>query len=616
MNLHYIWIDNYKNLSKVDLNFSNSIRLKYDEQKKVLRIDPSENFIPNFFGENITSLTGIIGENGVGKTSILRYILQYLTGGVNDDDKNSIIVFSHKAKYYYCSNWNITLEGSFDLKLFQKVIDLDHFKVSITNIYLSNHFDPSSFYSTDIGRNQMAGMINLSTHYLLYSDFQKQFGLDAENSQTPFNLKMEAFAIQELKRMVRVLKWINKKSHRNPFPVSIPPFLNLRTVYLLDNSRTDGINAEFEKAVDQIFLGLNSQKERFLVNAFLAGIYGIVNQGKFVIDRDSIKRVFQELFERIIHASKDHRIEWRKNFLFLDRLEMILNDITVSENQILHVQFDILKKFLQYLDKFIQIKSSRINQDGTLLSFKIVDINPTEIEGLVDDFYRIERIVDYADFYFSHQPFSESTLSSGEYVLLSLIGRLNSLNVEDGQSLIMLIDEAELGLHPQWQKEFLNILIDFISQRFKTCAIQIVITSHSPFIVSDLPPHCCIFLRKESGSVITTNSLNKTPETFGTNIHELFTDSFFLKNGLMGEFSRQKIDDLVREVYKKETFTREYFDKVKPLINIIGEPFIRQKLLEKIAAGMSPQDVDYVILDRERELNNLRTIRDDKNRAQ
>ena len=84
----------------------------------------------------------------------------------------------------------------------------------------------------------------------------------------------------------------------------------------------------------------------------------------------------------------------------------------------------------------------------------------------------------------------------------------------------------------------------------------------------------------------------------------------------MGEFARQKIDDLVKEIFEKSTFDVEYFNKVKPLINIIGEPFVRQKLLEKIASGMTPQDVDYLIRDREQELANLRIIRNDKNRTQ
>ncbi len=46
---------------------------------------------------------------------------------------------------------------------------------------------------------------------------------------------------------------------------------------------------------------------------------------------------------------------------------------------------------------------------------------------------------------------------------------------------LLLIDEIETHLHPKWQKAILSILREMFSQ------MQIILTTHSPFIVSSLP---------------------------------------------------------------------------------------------------------------------------------
>jgi predicted ATP-binding protein involved in virulence len=45
---------------------------------------------------------------------------------------------------------------------------------------------------------------------------------------------------------------------------------------------------------------------------------------------------------------------------------------------------------------------------------------------------------------------------------------------------LLLIDEAENHLHPKWQKTFLNSILNIFPN------LQIIITTHSPFIVSSV----------------------------------------------------------------------------------------------------------------------------------
>ena len=197
--------------------------------------------------------------------------------------------------------------------------------------------------------------------------------------------------------------------------------------------------------------------------------------------------------------------------------------------------------------------------------------------------------------------------------MLLIFSRLNSIKVDSKKPLIILIDEVELALHPQWQKQFIYHFVDFIETRFKNHNVQIILTAHSPFILSDLPSNCIVLLKKENGETITSDSLESAKETFGANIHELFTDSFFLQDGLMGEFSRRKISNLISDIKEQEKISLDDFEgKYKKRIEIIGEQFLKAKILELVAEKSDIQLIDKIIDRRNNEIEILRQIRNRK----
>jgi predicted ATP-dependent endonuclease of OLD family len=79
--------------------------------------------------------------------------------------------------------------------------------------------------------------------------------------------------------------------------------------------------------------------------------------------------------------------------------------------------------------------------------------------------------------FFTHKPFEESSLSSGEYMMLSIFGRISSLldkilakdiDLKNSPSFLLLLDEAELGFHPQWQKTLLVIFLILLTTDLRT----------------------------------------------------------------------------------------------------------------------------------------------------
>jgi predicted ATP-dependent endonuclease of OLD family len=210
----------------------------------------------------------------------------------------------------------------------------------------------------------------------------------------------------------------------------------------------------------------------------------------------------------------------------------------------------------------------------------------------------------------------ESMPSQGEISLLFLLSSIYSSLIpilKDEQNdhkeyfknnVMIILDEPMNSLHPQWQKNFIYNLINFLKENFPDIEFQIVLTTHSPFILSDLPKEYVIFLDKfdyktkekypkldikdlKNGNCINVSEHIEL-KTFGANIHTLLSNGFFMSDGLMGEFAKGKINE-IKDFYdanknlkkedsnfesKKDEFekNKKYFENIQ---KIIGEPFLK-----------------------------------------
>lgn len=193
-------------------------------------------------------------------------------------------------------------------------------------------------------------------------------------------------------------------------------------------------------------------------------------------------------------------------------------------------------------------------------------------------------------------------LSSGQLALLNLFGRLHSLaeEVKDKESILLLLDEVDLGLHPEWQRKWISTALPIIGEIFKGKYVQIILTTHSPIMLSDIYGENMLMLRKdpETGERQVFYGGEVTSTSFGQNIHQLFKESFFLEQ-TKGDYSLKVINATIKAVYDlnqegasvatiKADFASElgvgdlsdgqfraYLEKV---IGAIGEKVIAQKL--------------------------------------
>jgi predicted ATP-binding protein involved in virulence len=195
-------------------------------------------------------------------------------------------------------------------------------------------------------------------------------------------------------------------------------------------------------------------------------------------------------------------------------------------------------------------------------------------------------------------------LSSGEKGLYNIFSVLHDLNhrmkyglhtnynvfskrKKSSANFLILLDEGDLGFHPEWKKKYITIIQQVIPYIFKDKNIQIIITTHDPLTLSDFPRNNITYLKKNGESTYICD--NGNVKSFGANISDLLRDSFFLKDGLIGNFAKGKIERTIKELNywlelkagdKRIEASQEETDNVKKIISIIDEPLIQQKLIE------------------------------------
>ena len=190
------------------------------------------------------------------------------------------------------------------------------------------------------------------------------------------------------------------------------------------------------------------------------------------------------------------------------------------------------------------------------------DENIDKALGSLNDGHKLiidmEHIAEYKDFLLELPEWFEldfsdkkhggkrlASLSGGErlslQVLLNVNRALRLLHAGGATKILLLMDEADLGLHPEWQRKIISLLHEGLGADDQS--IQLIYATHSPFVASDLP-HTHLTLMERDKNGFCREKTDHQMKTFGGNIHELLADSFFLKSTI-GAFARTAM----REVF-------------------------------------------------------------------
>lgn len=198
-------------------------------------------------------------------------------------------------------------------------------------------------------------------------------------------------------------------------------------------------------------------------------------------------------------------------------------------------------------------------------------------------------------------PYHWSYVSSGEYQYAKIWGVLEEYGVRvkmmtQGQkyseaiqpNLILLLDEPENYMHPEMCRTFIRNLNILLSKRNPNTELQVLISTHSPFMFSDVMASQVIKMDyDENGKCVISES--KKPY-YAANIHSIMADGFFLEYTI-GEQARIFLEDKFKLLQRLTCMNRnlsssekEELTMIRSLIPNIGDALIRHcfcMMLEK-----------------------------------
>ncbi|MCT7610126.1 ATP-binding protein [Aliarcobacter butzleri] len=311
-------------------------------------------------------------------------------------------------------------------------------------------------------------------------------------------------------------------------------------------------------------------EKNFLRYIYITNFFDILNSGTQSIYKNllsekvnSTKLDLSEFKKGIFEKIKKHNNLFKNDLFNFNPIKVVFHKIKDSEEleenekkEILIETYNNLKKEI-FIDENVQI----LNNEWILFEKGIIGIDYIDKDA--------RKYYDLSD--------GEKTIFTD---LLIIYDELS----QDNDKKFIVLDEPNNSFHPLWQQKYIKELVSIISKFDRK--VHIIITSHSPFILSDLPKENIIFLEK--GKQVYPFEDGK--QTFGANIHTLLSHGFFMKDGLMGEFAKDKIDTAIKYLNQK-ILTEDELNYCENIISIIGEPIIKRELQRKLdSKGLSKID--------------------------
>lgn len=557
MELAYICVKEYRNFQNTELNFSQEVSVNYDADERSLTAKRKENILPNgFWGDNINSLTMLVGNNGAGKTSLMQCIIALFQGMIERDEfpYDCIIVLREGKKLYYCGKAidDISVHCS-DTFLFKKTKPSEMSEIFVASklIYLTNAIsldDIKRCQQRYYGRNSY--LYDCSIGGLISSDARIDINGEVRRHKGDFSEVETYFQYEQYKQVkfvfdknqYQILRDMREKKYTVPLPQKL--YIDLMTKSQLDNFFGDNKLADeiinkcfFKKLIPDIIEHYNALDEipvksllqYLFCSACLWGMIRSIVRRVGVSQRPDFKRALEEGFKEKEQSESEFcevsdKI-WRICEQFISSIELSPDsdwDEFINKGK---PYYNIFFQYIEneaHLEKYMKIETpfnqlhANINQVGSIrLSVSTTENTEWFIEFM--NKYRYAANPDYflnfqwglssgennllstfASFYYifgadytnqkngAYTIYNDTEKKGGKYVIAN---REKSVWHTKCDNIILLIDEADLTYHPEWQREYISLLTAFLIRVYPpSCCknIQIILSTHSPILLDNM----------------------------------------------------------------------------------------------------------------------------------
>jgi predicted ATPase len=534
-------------------------------------------FIDGFWEDNVCLISAIVGENGIGKTSILYLLGQpyshcsFVYESLETDEYFLYDNAESSEIVYYSPHFTIS-QSSSENDFFR---DLSKVPMMIDDTEYEN-FDLSTLLQLHDSEN--------IKRWIKFIEIKDIANLLKDISLPVFdkiNIKINYFPIDEhqtpysfrpfFKKLAEIIDEENTKRQQAEIER-----LQLKRKDLMNSRATNKIRLELEvlkRVISKTQNILESSGNKYLQEGFLKNKYTIDSPEfkKQATSKDAFYWFLENAFIQLSPKSKKILFPKKEIKNLIETITFHLPESEDIENWTeLNVDLKgalrILKAYEKYLVAF---KNDFAFDKKILLKFKpFVNLSSGE-KGLYDIFSVLYDL--------NHR------IENGLHTDYTIFNKRK----KSSNNFLILLDEGDLGFHPEWKKKYITIIQQVIPYIFKNKNIQVIITTHDPLTLSDFPRNNIIYLKKDGSRTYIYD--NHDIKSFGANISDLLKDSFFVKDGLIGDFAKGKIDGVIKKLNgwmelrasnKPINISPTKIENIKKVISLIDEPIIQQKLIE------------------------------------
>ena len=541
MHIYYIWVKRFKSFRNYGLNLSSDYTFNFDHTNSTLSYVDNPALPEDFFGKNISGVTALLGVNGSGKTTALELICRCITEHYHFKE-NYILVYKIGNDFYLSNNFKekISIDFSFipdneNTKLrevntiyFSNVFDQNHldFDDKVIDISINRKMNPRYIYKD--GTSKRRGEIEKQINFL-QSGKAKEIKLDI-----PKRIEYKLF-----KNTSELIKKIERTKFTRYASEAYDP-------EIIDNLRKIFVNERKEYRVrDGIRYTSMLIRQQFIVSLIRAIPESL--------------RVIATIIEELKTTSNSLAI-----------LEALSKETTIYLDE--HCLSEIISIIILQIEGWLEAFNYESEQTmrGARHSFT-VDINENNLWHHTKLSHIFEMIIEIDA--------SWHGISSGQKAYLNMFSSIwncieeNNRNSLNKQTLIC-IDEGDLYLHPQWQIEFVERLTNCLPV-ISNGNVQVLFTTHSPLLVSDMPNQCVC--------VLNDNEYNRKPDlkTFGANIYDIYREAFGMGTNRTGNISNRYIQRTF-DILDKKSLNKADFEFLTQAKHLIDNKLILQHINIKL----------------------------------
>lgn len=545
MRICYIWVSAFKNFKDFGINLCNDLQFSFSPRSGVLNLVEQTPLPKEIFSENIHDITAILGINGAGKSTALELICLALKSSDKIDTPLLIIYEKNEQLFFIKKSINYVIPA-FNAKERDDHKDFKELNV----VYFSNVFDENKM---DLGKH----VHDISANFR-YSRRHPPFGRGGSDTE-----------------MIDQLNFISSDIYRH-VKIDTPKTLEIKFDRLirprLNNERTHPDKAIFHRLAElqrkirqysdpsnSLQVAATAVQGTFLYQILLETLDNkeLRDSIEEVLDNSSLPPSFKELLNTTANFFKSNKnVEFK--FQPVPMIELIETATNLE---------DLLFSAGARLDN--SVKSSRY----------VITLDFRKDRGL--PYIQLAWIMEWI----RSGSMTWTGISSGQKAYLNMFSSIwSTLTHSDltrkSSSTLLCIDEADLYLHPQWQVEFVERLI-YCLPTLSNGKKQIVITTHSPILVSDLPSQCLIALPSPPSEHDKEPSATDDLKTFGANLFDIYSSTFGLNGQRTGNLSSKYISKIL-DILDCDDITYRQRETLKQAASIIDDELIKSHILRRI----------------------------------